>query len=311
MLLDSSDFSQKLQKSIQTAQSTLLIASAFIKHEAVSKLSFLDENIDVIVISRWQKRDLLSGASDIEVFNFCKSKGWKFGISLNYHGKLYLIDSKEIYLGSANFTLRGLSLTDICNIEFGTVIPVNRADLDKIDQFLHTEITWIDDHNFHLIEQEYIASKKIKEPISDAHWSTDLNKALTTNVEYLWVHELLFNSPDTLLTLNLNEDSQIHDYELLGLDIDNIEPLTIRKQFQRTRLFSWVVYQLGQNGEMNFGAFSSQLHNALLDDPIPYRKEVKEFVAILFDWFKFLEDDFSLTQFRKTTAVKFKDEGKG
>ena len=311
MLLDSSDFSRKLHKSIQSSQSTLLIASAFIKHKAFSELSFVDDNIDVVVISRWQKRDLLCGASDIEVYKFCKSKGWKFGISLNFHGKLYLIDNTEIYLGSANFTLKGLSLTDICNIEFGTVIPVNRADLDKIDQFLNTEITWIDDHKFNLIEQEILSSKEIKEPISDTHWSRDLNKALITNVEFLWVHELLFNAPESLLSLNLNDESQIHDYELLGLDIDNIEPLTIKKQFQRTRLYSWVVFQLGSNGEMNFGAFSSQLHNALLDDPVPYRKNVKEFVAILFEWFKFLDEDFCLTQFRKTTAVKFRDEGQG
>mgnify|MGYP000365619819 CR=1 FL=1 len=311
MLLDSSNFSHKLHQSIRTTKSTLLIASAFIKLGALSKLSFLDESIDVIVISRWQKHDLLCGASDIEVYNFCKSKGWKFGISLNFHGKLYLIDKKEIYLGSANFTLRGLNLADICNIEFGTVIPVERTDLVRIDQFLRTEISWIDDHKFHLIEKEFLDDKTVKQPLPDTHWSIELASTLTTAVEYLWVHELIFNTPDSLLALNLNDESHIHDYEILGLDIDSIDARSIKNQFKRTRLCSWVYSQLAKNNEMNFGAFSHALHNALLDDPIPYRKEVKEFVAVLFEWFKFIDEEFHLTQFRKTASVRLKNEGKG
>ena len=57
---------------------------------------------------------------------------------------------------------------------------------------------------------------------------------------------------------------------------------------------------------MNFGAFSAALHNALLDDPTPYRKRVKEFVAILFAWFEFLNDDFELTKHNVTTSVKLR-----
>lgn len=308
MLLGTSDFSRKLHESINASEASLFIASAFIKLEALSKLSDLNPGIDVVVVSRWQKHDLLAGASDLEVYSFCKSKGWKFGISLNFHGKLYLIDRKEIYLGSANFTLKGLNLTDICNIEFGTVIPVQRADLDKIELFLDQEITWIDDHKFQMIEQEIASSKNRKEPLHNSKWSHELEYALTTDVNFLWVHELLFHSPFELLNIDLNDELQLHDFELLGLDLDNIDPASLRKQFKRTRLFLWASNQLREQGEMNFGAFSQYLHNALLDDPTPYRREVKEFIATLFEWFKLLDNELILTQHRKTVSVKFREE---
>ena len=32
----------------------------------------------------------------------------------------------------------------------------------------------------------------------------------------------------------------------------------------------------------SFGKLSSELHHAILDDPAPYRKSIKEFVEILF-----------------------------
>lgn len=308
MLLDTSDFSRRLLDSIDAAKASLCIASAFLKLEALSKLSHLDSGIDVVVVSRWQKHDILSGASDLEVYKLCKSKGWRFGISLNFHGKLYLIDREEIYLGSANFTLKGLDLTDVCNIEFGTIIPVQRADLDKIELFLEQEITWLDDLHFQMIEHELSLSKDKQEPLHNSKWSPDLEHALTTDVNFLWVHELLFCSPTDLLNINLNDSLQLHDFELLGLDIDSIDPTSLTRQFKRTRLFLWALNQLRERLEMNFGSFSHCLHNALLDDPTPYRREIKEFVSTLFEWFKLLDNEFVVIQHRKTVSVRLKDE---
>lgn len=306
MLLGSSDFRNRLSTAVQRAESTLLIASAFTKVEALKKLlSSIGKNVTVVVVSRWQKHDLLTGASDLEVYNFCKEAGWDFGISLNFHGKLYVVDKSNIFLGSANCTLRGLNLTDVCNIEYGTVIPVESADLQKIDQFLREEIVWLNDHVFGLIEREISDSRDNAVGfLSSAKWSSFLRSELVTEVRFLWVGELLFGSPEQILNVEFDNQEKLHDFELLGLDLDCVDSTELERQFRKTRLYQWVIYQLNEHKEMRFGSVSAQLHNSLLDDPVPYRKEVKEFVSVLFGWLQYLDHEFSVVQHSRTVSVK-------
>ncbi len=43
---------------------------------------------------------------------------------------------------------------------------------------------------------------------------------------------------------------------------------------------------------------------ALLDDPAPYRKDVKYFVGILFDWMAYMPECFKVTQHKITRSVE-------
>lgn len=304
MLLEGESFSQDLLNSISKCQKSFVACSAFVRSNALDTLLADIQDIEVIVVARWQKQDLISGASDLDTYQLCKERGWKFGISQNFHGKLYLVDQSSIFLGSANLTQKGLNIGSLSNIEFGTTISASRADLDKIDQFLETEVVWLDDHQFQLIKQDIDSTERLSNPLSELQWSNEIQDQLLRNVSYLWVHELVFNTPQTLLCLNLDEATQLHDFELLSLDIDTLATESLKNRFRRSRLYLWVISQLHENQEMNFGAFSHALHNALLDDPTPYRKEVKEFVATLFAWLDFLSDEFEITKHRKTSSVR-------
>jgi len=306
MLLSTSDFSNQLHNAISSCETTLLIASAFVKSAALKNLLESACDLEVIVVARWQKQDLVSSASDLDAYQLCKERGWKFGISQNFHGKVYLVDQKSIFLGSANLTQKGLNIGSLSNIEFGTTISANRADLAKIDQFLDTEVVWLDDYQFQLMKEDIDSTERLSKPLSKLQWSREIQEQLLRKVTYLWVYELVFNMPQTLLCVNLDEESQFHDFDILGLDIDTLTAESLKSGFKRSRLYLWVISQLRQNQEMNFGAFSHALHNALLDDPTPYRREVKEFIATLFAWFKFLSDEFEVTQHRKTSSVRLK-----
>jgi len=306
MLLEGESFSQDLLNSISKCNKSFVACSAFIKSKALDTLLAGIQDIEVIIVARWQKQDLISGASDLEAYQLCKERGWKFGISQNFHGKVYLVDQSSIFLGSANLTQKGLNIGSLSNIEFGTTISASRADLDKIEQFLETEVVWLDEYQFKLLKEDIDSTERYSNPISELHWPDSIQNKLLRNVSYLWVHDLVFNSPQVLLCLNLDEESQLHDFDLLSLDIDALTAGSLRSGFKRTRLYLWVISQLRQNQEMNFGAFSQALHNALLDDPTPYRKEVKEFIATLFVWLEFLSDEFEVTQHRKTSSVRLK-----
>jgi len=308
MLLETTEFSKTLNEDISLAKTRILIASAFIKINALQRLLSQSEAKDVEVIVRWRKHDLIAGASDLEVYRFCKKKGWKLGVCQNLHGKIYCIDDKNIYLGSANLTQRGLDFCRAPNLEFGTKIKAEAADFSKINSFLSQEVSWLNDEKFQIMEEEINNCSRGQQPFQSIGWSEKVNKFLLTEVRYLWVRDLTFSCPEELMSLNLNNETIIHDFELLNLDIDNLTELTLAKNFKSSRCYMWIRQLLVKNEELSFGSITYSLHNSLLDDPLPYRKNIKEFVAILFSWMEFLRDDFEVTKHNRTKSVRLKEK---
>lgn len=303
MLLGSTEFSDSLFKAVNSAEDRVVIASAFIKVDALRKLLKDKGSADINVVARWQKRDLVCGASDLDVYNMCREEGWKFGVSLNLHGKLYCIDRESIYLGSANLTSKGLGFAAHSNFEFGTKIPAREADLNKLDAFFEEEISWIDDETFMQMTREIEQDISSQQTLQDTAWSKEITNKLTSDVKYLWVNELPFCSPKEILALNLNDEFVIHDYDLFGLDIDTLHAHALKTSFKNARVYSWIVSALRESGGLNFGGLSHRLHNSLLNDPKPYRKEVKQLVVTLFSWFDFLDDEFQITKHNYTSSV--------
>ncbi|PLW66893.1 phospholipase D family protein [Pseudohalioglobus lutimaris] len=307
MILYSREFTDELRSSLKAADRRCFIASAFVKLSALEELSrsFPDDIEDISVVARWQKRDILAGASDLEVYEFCRAKGWTFGIDLNLHGKLYMIDDAELFLGSANLTQQGLFLGATGNNEFGTKIPIDLADLSKVNSFIDDEVVWVDDALFELLRDDIANSKNALTPLADTSWALSIIEKIQKPVSYLWVNELLFCSPSELLHLDLNDEAVRHDYDLLSLEIDDLTEVALARSFRRTRLYHWLVQILLTNQSVNFGRVSRELHNSLLDDPTPYRRDVKKFVATLYSWCAMLEDEFDLTPFARTTVISF------
>lgn len=306
MLLDSSEFSAAVQESIRNVQSTLLLASAFVKTGAFEAvLSQLNNKVDVSIVARWQARDLVANASDLEVYKICRERGYRFGVSLNFHGKVYIFDRKEILLGSANLTSRGFSLAIDGNLEFGTQIHPRVSDLEKVDRFLEEEVIWLNDELFALIQDEFLVLKNgpLKTSV-EAQWSSNLFSNLAKPVSYLWMEELLFSTPAQILNPNFNDRNVVHDIELLGLSIDKLNANEIQLAFCQSRFYKWLIHIISTAGSINFGGLSASLHNALLDDPAPYRREVKTYIEVAFSWMEGQPDIFDIQQHRITRSVR-------
>jgi len=304
MLLNSQDFSQELFSAINSANQHLFICSAFIKESSVRQvLGKLDSSLSVFVVSRWQKQDLMVGASDLSVYEYCRENGWRFGIDLKFHGKVYLIDSDYLFIGSANFTGKGLNLHSGGNNEFGTCIKPNFADLTRLQKFLQEDVVWLDDHLYQQLKHEVENSISNQDSIIDTRWSHDLLDRIEVPINYIWVHELPFKKPYTFGNLDLRDNDFRHDYQLFELDIDDISDAILKKKFRSSRVYAWLRRIVDDNSSINFGGITQALHSALLDDPKPYRKDVKSFVEILFSWMAFLEDEFILQKYKRTTSV--------
>jgi hypothetical protein len=300
MLLDEQEFQAEIALSLQDCTSSIVVLSAFIKHNAFEWLKNQLENtsIKVVVVARWRLDDLVVKVSDLSVYKQCQELGWTFKVDERLHAKLFLIDSSVAFVGSSNLTGAGLGLTKKSNFELSTRAEVTDMDVDKVHKYLDSCRTMTDD----LYDQMESFVDGIEPPEGTPHkWPSSIKSLLEQKVDYLWVDELLFTSPNS----NNNNDIE-HDLSLLELDRLDIDVDFLRARFTELRVVKWLKNQLlkEESKSLRFGAISSRLHDALLNNPKPYRKEVKDLQINLFNWIKYLDlSEFKIEKYNRSESI--------
>ena len=298
------DFRSTLEIQSKDLSKELIIYSAFVKLNALEWLkSILPNGIEVKIVARWQPNDLTANASDLEAYGFCKQMGWSFGIQNTLHSKVFIFDNKTVLLGSANLTNKGLSISSSGNIEVGTIVDANVSDLSKL-KTLEDGVKWLDDDLYEEISQ-HIASLKIERP-QIIEWPDSLKQKILKPIKYLWIGELLWTRPEEILMPDLNNDDHQHDIDMLDLDIQYLSKDLIDQKFINTNIYKFLIEQLEKSDTKytNFGWFSSVLHDHLLDDPPPYRSDVKHYVDVLIGWLEWSDlSKVKLTKYAHTIGM--------
>lgn len=304
-ILTNTEFRDQLILFAANSSISLKIYSAFIKINALNWLLDKISNIkDVTIIVRWTPQDLAFKASDLGVYELCKQNGWRFGIDNSLHSKAFIFDSKTVLLGSANLTDRGLSLSRDGNLEMGTVIEPTIADLQRLNE-LEKNVTWMDDALFEEIKEQ-IDILDVEKPDVPA-WTSSLKDKLSPVVDYLWISELLHANPESFEWPDLEDSNIDHDMDLLSISMENIRNKEfIKEKFLSCREYRWFKQQLHLAEEgtyTNFGWLTDKLHNALLDDPPPYREGVKEYASDFEKWLKvYANQEIKITKFERTSG---------
>lgn len=281
VVLTSSEFRNALADQCKLSTRSVLIASAYITAPAMEwLLKQLAPGRDAVFIARWARRDLVCGASDFESYYLARSRGHEFLIDPTLHTKAYLFDDETVFIGSANLTSRGLSLDGLGNQEHVTMFKPSIRDVTKLTA-LRLQSTELTDS---LVRQ--------MEEVADAQshgtddWPPAVKSALASQVRGLWVADMpLAQPPMTFLatqTQLLAGELQFIDCDVAEYDADQIRDL-----FLGSKAWHWLRRQLAEHGEMRFGHVTALLHDALLDDPAPYRSKVKILVENLFGWVEF------------------------
>ena len=311
-ILNSVKLQNYFKECLKNCKDEIIVCSAFITMKGIEWFynNLQNKKINCRVISRWDRGDLLSKVSDIEVYNFCKKMGWSFEIIENLHAKFYLMDQKDLISGSLNLTAKGFGLVPISNKEFGNYFEAIDEDLININIFLEDAIKitdeifneykkYLKDNKDFVIQQLPELPEKIK----------NLKEKKLTK---LWVHDFLFNEPENLLN-NFNENTEdlIHDRSLLNINSqDDLSLETIKLNFVNLDLYKWFIKQIKNkdNKSFSFGELSALIHNSLFDDPKPYRKEIKNLQA---NFFKFLEllkfENLKIERPNYSQVITFKD----
>ena len=116
--------------------------------------------------------------------------------------------------------------------------------------------------------------------------------------------------PENIIKNDLDDQNTVNDLELLNLDTDDISTEKIKQSFVKTRLYYWLVSRIGYDNEVSFGWLTNELHNALLDDIKPYRRDVKDYIVSLFKWFNFMPDIFEIRKYNHSETVIIKKRSK-
>jgi phosphatidylserine/phosphatidylglycerophosphate/cardiolipin synthase-like enzyme len=304
-ILTNTEFRDQLIFSAANSSISLTIYSAFIKINALNWLLDKISNIkDVKIVVRWTPQDLAFKASDLGVYELCKQNGWQFGIDNSLHSKAFIFDSKTVLLGSANLTDRGLSLSRDGNLEMGAVIEPTIADLKRLNE-LEKNVTWMDDALFEEIKEQ-IDILDIEKPDVPS-WTSSLKNKLSPVIDYLWISELLHSKPEIFEWPDLEDLNIAHDIDLLSLSMENIRNKElIKEKFLSCREYRWFKQQLDLAEEgtyTNFGWLTDKLHDAILDDPPPYRVGVKEYASDFEKWLKvYAKEEIKITKFERTSG---------
>lgn len=264
----------------QSTESFMLI-SAFCKLQLIQHFDSCIENKDIEkkLVVRFRAEDILSGVSDLELYPYCRDNGWKLYFRLDLHAKTYIFDRLRCVIGSANATGSGMNIDGTGNLEMATTCEIDEEDAKQLDLLL-------------------LGSVEMTDEIYNTMTSVIQDKKNTANPSLEWPEQILdLFKPD--YSLLFTEDfpscanpSGATAEDLLFLNLPATASLDqIAAAFINSKCYLWLcdLIKGNENQEMYYGAISAALHNSLLNEPKPYRKDVKQLLSNLLHWIEVLQ----------------------
>lgn len=134
-LLFFNEIKNQLENELKRTKNDIQIISAYCKKAAIK---FVNDHIPNSVkrkrlMVRFRLEDILSGASDLEIYNFCCNNDWELYMRLDLHAKMYIFDRMGCIIGSANLTSRGISLMEGSNYEIAFLTDISEDEISRID----------------------------------------------------------------------------------------------------------------------------------------------------------------------------------
>lgn len=298
-ILNSYNLKNVLEGELNKVQGTLQIISAYCKQSA---LEFVDAKLPMLpiikrLIVRFRADDILSGATDFSIYRYCKEHGWELYVLFDLHAKTYVFDKKRWIVGSANLTSSGIGLGSNGNKEMAIVVDVADDEYHKISE-MFSSATQMTDQLAELMESQLLDRSSLKGGVIE--WNNEIKSLLSSNITTLFTHDF----PSTFSPFSIADS----DFVLLGIECGaSIE--RIKQAFLHCRCFQWLLTVLQSKPQQQeyFGGLSVDLHKAMLNDPKPYRQEIKKLLANLLNWIIELKiDSVIIEQPRYSQLVKLR-----
>ena len=265
----------------------------YIKTKILEKLVEEVQN-EITIITTWKINDLISGSSELELYQFCKKNNVTLYIHNKIHLKVYSVNLESAIVTSGNISQNGLMQGG--NYEAGVLVDKleisDRLYLEKIKK----EATFVDDKIYQIYSDEYDKCQKqapdkidFEDPKIIAQKDYFLKSALpmTRNLDDLIQGYININ-----LNLEPSNNSETtacvyHDLANYSIKIGLSEEEFLEKL--RIQFFAHpFIVKIDEfiNPEAYFGRIKEWIHGNCTDVPLPRRWELTENVQTLYDWFK-------------------------
>ena len=278
-ILFSNEILNSVKNELRLASHSVQIITAYCK---ASSLQYLDECINQNVknkrlLVRFRLDDILKGSTDFDALEYALNTGWNVFIRFDLHAKTYVVDNKRGLVGSANATGAGLCLGHSGNMEMATLVDIEPQDIEKIEKLFANAIV-VNEDLLQNMKAQILAINE-DQTTEKYFWDSDITKLFEPHIDTLFSHEL----PDKIELID-GEYISFLDEQFMG------DKESLKNSFRWSNIYLWLLSKLKEHeGCMYFGAITQELHNALISDPKPYRKDVKLMLSNLLDLIEVLQ----------------------
>jgi phosphatidylserine/phosphatidylglycerophosphate/cardiolipin synthase-like enzyme len=193
---------QELFSKLKMCKDKIIVVSPFLSLKIAEKLVNIvkGNNIKCKVITRFDRKSFIDKASSLDALKLLIENNVKILALKDLHSKVYIIDNKSCFVGSANFTNKGLNI----NHELLLYLDKNH-EVDKVNFYANELITNIEQSGNWLVTIEQI---RVEQEIIENYKESqkDMEK-----VNYTWGSELTSDKIDqNSIVLSVPVGSTIH-----------------------------------------------------------------------------------------------------
>lgn len=293
------------------------VFSAYLKLNTLKEVNRYSNITQIIV--RWEVQDLCLGASDLEVYEYCKANDIILYRNPRLHLKAIWDNHRSVFFGSANITNRGIGEKGNFNYELNgehhEMSLEDRMYLKNIindshivDDKLYEELTFMVAK--FKAEQEKITYPTI-EPDSSAN-SKFLLSQLPMTIDPIELFQY-YNSSESDLS-EFESQCLVNDlcsYQVnRGLTRDRFLD-ELRKSFNGHPFICALKDQIKGSESLNYGSVVNWIKNNTTTVPTPRSWELKrdQIVNILYNWICFFDADFYWNRPNHSQIIFFKRSG--
>lgn len=270
-ILFSNEIMNAVVNELHKATDSVQIITAYCKEKTFKYLdSEINEDVqEKKLLVRFRLDDVLKGSTDFGILNYGIEHGWKVYVRFDLHAKTYIVDNKRGLVGSANATNSGLNIGKSGNMEMAAFVDVEPEDIEKIGSLFNDAIL-VDDYILTNLRQQFEAIEN--EENTEGHsWDDSIMKLFNPHIE-------------TLFSYELPEDFELKTGEYFRFLDENYDgnKEKLKETFRWSNAYLWLLDTLrSHEGCMYFGDLSANLHNTVVSDPKPYRKDIKQMLSNL------------------------------